>query len=105
MDTESSALRNTADENDGKGRWQAGAEGYKDKLVSQLKTMVTDGERLLKRVAESSSEGFATVRTQFDQQMDRTQDQLDKTRRAVSGMPGARPPQRAGTSKRTHCAR
>jgi ElaB/YqjD/DUF883 family membrane-anchored ribosome-binding protein len=84
MNTDSRALRNAVNENVDMDRWQAGAESYKDKMLSELKTIVGDAERLLKHAAESSSEGFATVRTQFDRQVRRTRDQLDKATRAVN---------------------
>jgi ElaB/YqjD/DUF883 family membrane-anchored ribosome-binding protein len=84
MNTDSRALRNAVNENVDMDRWQAGAESYKDKMLSELKTIVGDAERLLKHAAESSSEGFATVRTQFDRQVGRTRDQLDKATRAVN---------------------
>jgi ElaB/YqjD/DUF883 family membrane-anchored ribosome-binding protein len=84
MNTDSRALRNAVNENVDMDRWQAGAESYKDKMLSELKTIVGDAERLLKHAAESSSEGFATVRSQFDRQVGRTRDQLDKATRAVN---------------------
>lgn len=84
MNTDTRALRNAVNESVDTDRWQAGAESYKDKMLSELKTIVGDAERLLKHAAESSSEGFATVRTQFDRQMDRTRDQLDKASKAVN---------------------
>jgi ElaB/YqjD/DUF883 family membrane-anchored ribosome-binding protein len=84
MKTDSRAIRNAVNESVDMDRWQAGAESYKDKMLSELKTIVGDAERLLKHAADSSSEGYATVRTQFDRQMDRTRDQLDNARTAVS---------------------
>jgi ElaB/YqjD/DUF883 family membrane-anchored ribosome-binding protein len=84
MNTDSRALRNAVNENIDMDRWQAGAESYKDKMLAELKTIVGDAQRLLNQAADSSSEGFATVRTQFDRQMGRTRDQLDKASKAVS---------------------
>ena len=83
MNTDSRALRNAVNENVDMDRWQAGAERYKDKVLSELKSIVSDAERLLSQAADSSSEGLATMRTQFDRQMDRSRDQLDKARKAV----------------------
>lgn len=83
MKTDSRALRNAVNESVDMDRWQAGAESYKEKMLSELKTIVGDAERLLRHAADSSSEGFAAVRTQFDRQMDRTRDQLDNARTAV----------------------
>jgi ElaB/YqjD/DUF883 family membrane-anchored ribosome-binding protein len=84
MNTDTRALRNAVNERVDLDRWQTGAQDYKDKMLSELKAIVGDAERLLKRAAETSSEGFATVRTQFDRQLDLTRDQLDKASRTVS---------------------
>ena len=84
MNTDTRAVRNAVNESIDMDRWQAGAEGYKDKMVSELKTIVGDAERLLKQAGESSSEGFARVRTQFGHQMDRTRDQIDRAGDVVS---------------------
>ena len=84
MNTDTRAVRNAVNESIDMDRWQAGAEGYKDKMVSELKTIVGDAERLLKQAGETSSEGFARVRTQFGRQMDRTRDQLDRAGDVVS---------------------
>jgi ElaB/YqjD/DUF883 family membrane-anchored ribosome-binding protein len=83
MNADSRALRNAVNENVDMDRWQAGAERYKDKVLSELKSIVSDAERLLSQAADSSSEGLATMRTQFDRQMDKSRDQLDKARKAV----------------------
>jgi ElaB/YqjD/DUF883 family membrane-anchored ribosome-binding protein len=84
MNTDSRALRNAANEYVDVDRWQAGAESYKDRMLAELKTIVGDAQRLLNQAADTSSEGFATVRTQFDRQMGRTRDQLDKASKAIS---------------------
>ncbi len=84
MNAESRTLRNAMNESVDINRQQAGNESYKDRMVSELKTMVGEAKRLLKHVASSSSEGFATVHTQFDRQLGRTREQLDKAGHAVS---------------------
>lgn len=84
MNTDTRTLRNAVSESSAMDRWQAGAESYKNKMLSELKLLVADAERLLKRVGESSSEGFATVHTQLDRQVGRTRDQLNKATRAVN---------------------
>lgn len=82
MNTESRALRNAV--NDTTDRWQSNAESYKDRMMSELKTLISDAQGLLSQAAESSSEGYATVRSQFDRQLGRTRDQLDKATKAVN---------------------
>lgn len=77
-------MRNAIDENLDMDRWQAGAESYKDKVLSELKVIVGDAERLLKQAADSSSESFASMRGQVDRQMGRTRDQLAKAGKAVN---------------------
>ena len=84
MNADSRALRNAVNENIDIDRWQSSAESYKDKMLSELKSLVGDAEKLLKQAADSSSEGLATMRTQFDRQMDRTRDQLDKARKTIN---------------------
>lgn len=76
----SNALNETMDTD----RWQAGAESYKDKMLSELKTVLSDGQRLLGAAAESSSDGMATVRKQFDRQIGMTRDKLDQAKVAIS---------------------
>jgi ElaB/YqjD/DUF883 family membrane-anchored ribosome-binding protein len=65
-------------------RWQAGAEGAKDKMLAELKTIVGDAQRLLNNAAESSSDGFASARSHLERQLERTRDQLDRARRTVN---------------------
>jgi ElaB/YqjD/DUF883 family membrane-anchored ribosome-binding protein len=84
MNTDTRALRNAVSESVDMDRWQAGAESYKEKMLSELKTIVSDAQRLLNQAADSSSEGLATARSQFDRQLRRTRDQLDKTSKAVN---------------------
>lgn len=97
MNADSRTLRDAVNESVDINRWQAGAESYKDKMLSELKTMVGDAKRLLKQAANSSSAGFATVHTRFDRQLSRTRDQLDKAGRAVN-----RNAQRSTAAARDH---
>ena len=83
MNTDTRSLRKAVNEGLDTDRWQANAEGYKDKVLSDLKSVVGDAERLLRQAGESSSEGFASVRSQFDRQMGRTREQLDHARDVV----------------------
>jgi len=84
MNADTRALRNAVNESVDRDRWQAGAESYKDKMLSELKTIVGDAERLLKNAADASSEGVVTARSQFERQVDRTRDRLDHARIAVT---------------------
>ena len=82
MNTDSRALRNAVNETT--DSWQSNAESYKDRKVSELKSLISDAQDLLGQASEASSEGFATMRAQFDRQLGKTRDQLDKATKVVS---------------------
>ena len=75
------ALRSATNESEQTGR-EAGDEKFSDKMMSELKTIIGDAERLLKLAAETSSDGLATARTQFNRQMGWTRNQLGKAGKA-----------------------
>jgi len=58
-------------------------DSTKDKLLADLKVVVTDSRQLIREVADSSVEGFATARTRFERKLDETRARIDRTRAAV----------------------
>ena len=71
MNTERS-LRNAVNDTIDTDRWQSSAESYKDRMMSELKTLISDAQSLLGQAAESSSEGYDKVRSRFDRQLGKT---------------------------------
>jgi len=58
-------------------------DSTKDKLLADLKVVVTDSRQLIKEAANSSAEGFTTLRTRFERKLDETRARIDRTRAAV----------------------
>lgn len=58
-------------------------DSSKDKLLADLKMVVADAETLIKEAADSSAEGFATLRTRFERKLVETRAKIDRTRAAV----------------------
>ena len=83
MNTDSRALRNAVNDNIDTDRWQSNAESYRDRMTSELKKLIGDAQDLLSQASESTSEGFATVRSQFDRQLGKTREQLDRATKAL----------------------
>jgi ElaB/YqjD/DUF883 family membrane-anchored ribosome-binding protein len=56
----------------------------KGRMASEIKTVIADGEDLLKAAAEVSGAGFAVVREQFDEKLSSAKERLiDASRPAV----------------------
>ncbi len=83
MNTDSRALRNAVNDTIDTDRWQSNAESYRDRMTSELKKLIGDAQDLLSQASESTSEGFATVRSQFDRQLGKTREQLDRATKAL----------------------
>ena len=79
-----SRLRNAVPDNDDIDRWVDRGESYKDKILSELKSLVGDAERLFRQAADSSSDSLSGVRSQIDRRLARTRDQLNRARRVVN---------------------
>ena len=58
-------------------------DSAKDQLLADLKTVVADAEQLIKEAADSSSEGFATLRTRFEGKLREARARLGRARTAV----------------------
>ncbi|MEP7085671.1 MAG: hypothetical protein ABI854_13110 [Betaproteobacteria bacterium] len=84
MNTDTRALRNAVNDSIDTDRWQSNAESYKDRMLSELKTLIGDAQDLLGQASESTSEGFASVRSQFDRQLGKTRAQLDRATKIVN---------------------
>ena len=80
-----SRLRNlTGVDGDDIDRWESRGQGYKDRILSELKSLVSDAERLFRNAADTSSDGLASVRSQLDRRLEQTRDQVDRARRIVN---------------------
>jgi ElaB/YqjD/DUF883 family membrane-anchored ribosome-binding protein len=58
-------------------------DASKDKLVADLKMVVTDAEKLLKEAADSSADGFAALRTRVEGKLDEARVKLVRARAVV----------------------
>lgn len=58
-------------------------DSTKDKLLADLKMVVADAELLIQEAADSSSEGFAMLRTRFEKKLVESKAKLGRTRIAV----------------------
>lgn len=80
-----SRIRNAMDDADTVvDRGQDRGDGYKNRILGELKTLVGDAERLFRQAAETSSDKLSGMRAQFDRRIDQTRDQIDRTRRLVN---------------------
>lgn len=59
-------------------------EGKKERLVKDLKSVVTDADGLLKEVANSTAEEFAVARTKIEGKLGEARSRLDDARIAVT---------------------
>lgn len=59
-------------------------EGMTDKLVQDLKTVVGDGNDLMKGLAHSTVQEFAATRTKISGKLDEARSRLDGARTAVA---------------------
>lgn len=58
-------------------------DSNKEKLLADLKVVVADAQQLIKEVADSSSAGFATLRTRFEEKLRDATAKIDRTRATV----------------------
>ena len=84
MNTDTRALRKAVNDTIDTDRWQSNAETYKDRMMSELKTLIGDAQDLLGQASESTSEGISAMRSQFDRQLARTRDQLERATKIVN---------------------
>ena len=59
-------------------------KGYKEKLMNDLNLVVADADDLLKKVANSTTEGFAAARTKIERKLGEARSRLDDVRMAVT---------------------
>jgi ElaB/YqjD/DUF883 family membrane-anchored ribosome-binding protein len=55
----------------------------KDKLLADLKVVVADGQQLIREAADSSSAGFAALRTRVEGKVDEARVKLGQVRTAM----------------------
>jgi ElaB/YqjD/DUF883 family membrane-anchored ribosome-binding protein len=60
------------------------ADCSKDKLLADLKLVVSDAEAMIKEATDSSAAGFATLRAKFDNRLAETKAKIESARAAVS---------------------
>jgi ElaB/YqjD/DUF883 family membrane-anchored ribosome-binding protein len=86
MSTEANAGHHAA----GANQRTAGIATYdydnnKARLMADLKLVVADAESLIKEAADSSADGFASLRTRFEKKLVETKAKLGRARAAVGG--------------------
>ena len=79
MSADSSFLKND-DEYDRAGQ---AIGGTKDRLLGEMRTIANDAERMIRQVADTSSDRLSGMRSQIDRRLERTRDRLDSARRAI----------------------
>ena len=57
-----------------------GFDASKDKLLADLRIVATDAQQMIKEAADSSSEGFAALRTRVEGKMDDARVKLGRVR-------------------------
>ena len=80
MSADSSFLRSD-NEYDREG--EAGGS-YRNRVLAELRSLVSDAERLLRQAADSSAETLSGMRAHFDRRIERTRYRLDRTRQRLS---------------------
>ena len=58
-------------------------DSNKDKLIADLKTVVADGEKLIREAADTSAESFAVLRSRFEGTLNDAKAKLSRARNAV----------------------
>ena len=87
MNTEMKTTYSGSDLDANKAKPFKRAEDYsaqKDKLVSEIKTVVADAEALLKTAASSTAEGLGAAYSQFEGKLQNVRSSLDQARTVVT---------------------